>query len=188
MVSDSQWILTKNGILKKAQLLLQDLQHRQQALVAAAPWLPMPAAQSTPKISRGENYQGLPYLVLDYPRVFAKDQVLAIRTMFWWGKSFSSTLHLSGIYQDISRERIAGNFGKLQRSGYYISTGKTEWEHHFEESNYLPLAGMSREQFLLRLPAHSFLKIAGKIELSEWEQAPDRLLDQYRQLLGLIGE
>jgi len=53
----------------------------------------------SPKISRGENYLGLPYLVLDYPRLFRPDAVLAIRTFFWWGHFFSSTLQLSGGYK-----------------------------------------------------------------------------------------
>ena len=52
--------------------------------------------QSTPKIAKGENYLQLPYVLLDYPRCFDKENIFAIRTMFWWGNFFSITLHLSG--------------------------------------------------------------------------------------------
>ena len=31
--------------------------------------------QSNPKISRGENYKGFPWMVLDYPRVFKQNDV-----------------------------------------------------------------------------------------------------------------
>ena len=48
------------------------------------------------KIFRGENYLGLPYLVLDYPKHFSKDSIHAFRTMFWWGNFFSFTMHLQG--------------------------------------------------------------------------------------------
>ena len=58
--------------------------------------LPEAVIQSSPKITRGENYQLLPYVILDYPRCFQKEQVFAIRTMFWWGKGISITLHVSG--------------------------------------------------------------------------------------------
>jgi hypothetical protein len=49
-----------------------------------------------PKISKGENYKGFPYVIMDYPALFSKDNVFALRTMFWWGNFFSITLHLSG--------------------------------------------------------------------------------------------
>jgi hypothetical protein len=48
----------------------------------------------SPKIFRGENYKKLPYIVLDYPRTFSAENIFAYRTMFWWGKEFSFTLHL----------------------------------------------------------------------------------------------
>jgi hypothetical protein len=48
------------------------------------------------KISRGENYQLLPYIILDYPSYFSRNNIFAVRTMFWWGNFFSITLHLSG--------------------------------------------------------------------------------------------
>ena len=60
-----------------------------------------PAADSlepaSAKISKGEN-MGLPWVMLDYPRLFGQEDVLAIRTMFWWGHCFSVTLHLKGRY------------------------------------------------------------------------------------------
>ena len=40
------------------------------------------------KISRGENYRGLPYLILDYPAYFSQKDIFAFRTMFWWGHFF----------------------------------------------------------------------------------------------------
>ena len=42
---------------------------------------------STPKISKGENYKGLPYVILDYPRIFQKEDILVIRCFFWWGEA-----------------------------------------------------------------------------------------------------
>ena len=54
--------------------------HRQQ--------LPVEFFDVSPKISRGEQYLGLPYVMLDYPRIFSKENVFAIRTFFWWGNYF----------------------------------------------------------------------------------------------------
>ena len=51
-----------------------------------------------PKISKGEKYKGLPWVMLDYPRIFGKEDIMAIGTRFWWGHYFSVTLHLKGGY------------------------------------------------------------------------------------------
>ena len=58
------------------------------------------------KIFRGENYNGLPYLVLDYPKHFSKDSVFAFRALFWWGNFFSFTLHLQGKALEKQRKKL----------------------------------------------------------------------------------
>lgn len=82
LVINSGWILTKNGIIEKVKVLLTELQARQQALLSGpiaigfSFALPEEVILPSPKISKGENYKGLPYLVLDYPRYFNKEHIL----------------------------------------------------------------------------------------------------------------
>ena len=54
--------------------------------------------QISPKISKGEAYRGLPWLMLDYPRYFGKEGHLSIRVFFWWGNFIAIYLHSSGVY------------------------------------------------------------------------------------------
>ncbi|MEI9808974.1 MAG: hypothetical protein WDO16_14545 [Bacteroidota bacterium] len=82
--------------------------------------LPPEVIKISPKISKGENYKGLPYLVLDYPRYFEKDNHFAVRSMFWWGNFFSSTLHLSGIYKKKYTSAIEASFTQLQENDFFI--------------------------------------------------------------------
>ena len=65
---------------------------------------------STPKISKGENYKDLPYVMLDYPRCFQKEKTIAIRTFFWWGNFFSINLQLSGEYKEQALPSLQSNF------------------------------------------------------------------------------
>src|SRR5262245_61567301 len=97
LVTDANWILTKNGIIEKVYLLFGNLSehYKQEPLLQQ---LPAEAVTASPKIARGENYEGLPYVMLDYPRCFGKEDTLAIRTFFWWGHFFSITLQLKGKY------------------------------------------------------------------------------------------
>src|SRR5688572_17017211 len=96
LLIDPQWILTKNLILKKAWSLLEHVQSIQDIIISEVNNLPESVTKTNAKISRGENYRGLPYLILDQPRFFKRDDILAIRTMFWWGNYFSVTLHIGG--------------------------------------------------------------------------------------------
>src|SRR5438309_4807722 len=95
LVTDAQILITKNTIIRKVYELFGKLSEEYREEVNCKI-----AGQNliSPKISRGENYLGLPYVILDYPRQFAKDDVFAIRSFFWWGNFFSITLHLSGSY------------------------------------------------------------------------------------------
>ncbi|HEX2630675.1 MAG TPA: hypothetical protein VHM26_16780, partial [Chitinophagaceae bacterium] len=121
LVIDAGLILTKNAIMRKAWLLLEQLQEAQQSLLLQyAPLLPAEATKTSAKISKGENYKGLPYLVLDQPRYFNRDHVLSIRTMFWWGHFFSTTLHLSGKFKDQYGVHLLDAYRVLGKEDFFI--------------------------------------------------------------------
>ena len=84
------------------------------------------------KISKGENYLGLPYAILDYPAIFKKENVFAIRTMFWWGNFFSITLHISGRkrMREINISKLVEN---LREKNFLFCINKKEWEHNFDK-------------------------------------------------------
>lgn len=140
---------------------------------------------AAPKISRGENYNGLPYMIMDYPALFAKDNVFALRTMFWWGNFFSITLHLSGRFREHHAEAI---FKNLLHAGadVYVCTGEKEWEHHFEESNYKSFTSLNPEE-QTNLFEKAFLKIAIKYELHHWNMMQSILPDGYNKILNLLS-
>src|ERR1700737_3694132 len=86
LVTNAEWILTKNAIMQKAWWLLEDLQVELVSNIKQiSRILPEEVLKTTAKISKGENYKGLPYLVRDFPRCFDKDAIFAVRCMFWCG-------------------------------------------------------------------------------------------------------
>ncbi|MEO6166451.1 MAG: hypothetical protein ABIO46_07065, partial [Chitinophagales bacterium] len=90
------------------------------------------------KISKGENYLGLPYLLLDFPRNFKGDQLLAIRTMLWWGNFISSTLFVSGKEAITLQKPIISYLPDLVKMKCSICIHESPWLHHFENDNYQP--------------------------------------------------
>ena len=188
LVNNADLILTKNAIVKKVNALLGDLQAKQQqyiGLQAAA--LPGKISVSSSKISKGENYKGLPYLILDYPRLFEQENIFAVRTMFWWGHFFSVTLHLSGIYKKEAEEKIIASYNLLKEKGFYVYNNEEQWEHHFEGGNYLLVSDLSKNDFDKLIREKSFVKLTHKISLYQWDEAIEILLRYFKDIIEMLA-
>ena len=184
LVIRADWILTKNSVIQKTIQLLASLQTQQEILLLTYKGiLPGEIINSSPKISKGENYKGLPYLVLDYPRYFNKEDTFAIRMFFWWGNFFSGTLHLSGIYKRMYEEKIIQSFETLKTEGFSICINEDQWEHHFEITNYLPLHSLTAYQFEEIINRKPFIKLSKKISLEQWNSAEKKLLEIFSHII-----
>ncbi len=182
LVTDANWILTKNRIIEKVYLLFGNLseQYKQVPLLQQ---LPANTLLTSPKISKGENYEGLPYVMLDYPRCFGKEDVLAIRTFFWWGNFFSITLQLKGKYLDQYTGVIQQNIGKTAIEELWINTGDEEWLHHFRNDNMMRIAEHQQS-----ISDKKLLKLAVTCKLEEWDNVEMKLAASFQQLLELLQE
>jgi len=203
LVMDPGWILTKNSIMGKVGTLFAELSGELQesfklqaislrqivnksGLQLATDSLPLelPLNWATPKISKGENYKGLPYMVLDYPRAFGREDVLAIRTFFWWGHYFSVTLHLKGRYKTLFLPVIQERIALLAAAGFHISVSEDEWRHELDADHYMPLQGNTgtviREECKI-------LKLSAKCGLERWDDADSVLLELNRVLAEIIA-
>jgi hypothetical protein len=185
LVTNRDIILTKNIVMNKMQNLLEQVQLNQIKFVNDNHLNTIEAFSIHPKISRGENYLGLPYLILDYPRISHPDNFLFIRTMFWWGNFFSSTLQTGQKNKEKLLKNMDRNMNSLVKH-YYIGINPDPWHHHFEEKNYLPIVSFdSIKKIYDQNP--EYLKIAGKWPLSKWPVADTILFDSWKFLLKING-
>jgi len=188
LLNNSEWILTKNGIVKKAQRLLERVQENIGSYTDQHPGIfPKEVLAISPKISKGENYKGLPWLMLDYPRFFDKENFFAIRTMFWWGNFFSTTLHLSGKYKERFADKIIQSYDKLSNDDVYTCINPDQWHHHLEKENYLPVKNFSLPEFTEEVQKRSFIKLSKKISLLQWEQAITLLTENFMKITGWLN-
>jgi hypothetical protein len=186
LVTNKEWILTKRVIIEKVGRLFAMLaSSMQQYTLANASLLPTEVLAINPKISKGENYLELPYVMLDYPRYFIKADTLAIRTFFWWGNSFSIHLQLSGIYKEAVIPSLVNNFYALQKADYSICVGEDPWHHHFEADNYVSIRQLILEEFTAILNQEAFIKIAKQISLQQWDIAGELLENHFINLVRL---
>ena len=187
LVTNTDWILTKNQILKKINSLYENLITEQQGILhSSKSVIPEEVLATTPKISKGENYNGLPWRVLDYPRFFNKENVFAIRIMFWWGNFFSVTLHLSGIYKKHAEVSLLSAFPLMKAENIYCCINDDQWLHHFEKDNYASMSNWNKNDFKPFIKGKKFIKLAKKISLEQWDDAPEILFSNFRLFIRLI--
>lgn len=189
LVSDAGWILTKNAIIEKVKQFFEQMHTRQQEILPGySAALPREILVVPPKISRGENYKGLPWIILDYPRIFSQDNIFAIRTLFWWGKFFSCTLHLAGDYKMMLEKKIIASFPMLKENDFFICVNAGQWEHHFEEENFLPVGHFTENEFEELTASKGFIKLSKKTAVGEWEEASEKLTEVFRQYIMILSD
>jgi hypothetical protein len=145
--------------------------------------LPEEVLKISPKISRGENYKGLPWLVLDNPRYFQHNNIFAIRTMFWWGNFFSITLHVSGKNKNDLLKNLNNNVSLLAKNDFYIYNETKEWEHDIDPGSYKKLSAINEDELQKIFSANNFLKLAVKFPIGSLESIEDKLLKNYELLV-----
>lgn len=184
--TDTKLILTKNAILQKLKVFLEELQLKQQQIIKSyMENFPSEVLRISPKVSKGENYKGLPWLVLDYPRHFEPGNIFAIRTLFWWGNFFSTTLHISGRYKKNYGEKILSFKNNSSSKDFFICISEDQWQHHFEASNFIPLATISPgEEEKIR--SRSFIKLGKKNSLLQPETMTEILCHEYEEIVRML--
>ena len=182
LVTNPNFILTKNAVVGKVAALF-GLIASQFAIDINQYVLPIEAINSIPKIAKGENYQGLPWLMLDYPRLFGKQDVFAIRVFFWWGNFISITLQLSGKYQQAYEQNIMRNLVDNPNNSWQLCCNEDAWQHNFDPNNYKPFSSFTNHELAL-LP---FIKLAKKIPLEQWDNIDIFLQENFKTLLNLLA-
>lgn len=186
LVTNTEWILTKRTVIEKTDQLLGAVALRQQQLISCEKdWLPAAVLSAAPKIARGENYLGLPYLILDHPRCFNGEDIFAVRTMFWWGNFFSITLHLSGSYKTMFQQRVLERVGQLKQD-VFIGIHENQWQHHFAKDNYRQVKGMGPDELRKTVMEKQFLKLAISFPLQAWNDMPVLLEDAFAGMITML--
>ncbi len=185
LVTNSDWILTKHRIIKKVYELFGNLSADMQSFFAGTHALSQEILSTPAKISKGEQYLALPYVVLDYPRYFSKADVFAIRTFFWWGNYFSISFHLKGKFKLQFEEKIYLALSQKKFGDFYISTSGDEFSFNLHEKNYAFVSGEYAFN-LKQKKENSFLKISYKVPLEQWDFVQEEIMKKFLQIMNAV--
>ncbi len=175
LLSDTHLFLIKKKLGDKIVALLGECFQSMENVMGekSYPLEPEILAQQA-KISKGENYLGFPWHLLDYPRVFEKDGVFAVRTLCWWGNGFSVSFHLSGKYALQYKDALDYKLPLFIKNDFSICINQNQWHHHFEGDNFIDAKNFKdgSHPFSRHYERYGFIKIMKKIPLSHWDMLP----------------
>jgi hypothetical protein len=168
VLQDKEFFRKKKNITEKIYnqfaLLIRQLEYENIFLDIS---FPTATDVSTGKISKGENYLGFPFVLLDFPRLFSNDEIIAIRTMVWWGNFISCTLLVTGSRLALCRKAVIQNYLKLASVNTWICVNDSPWHHHFNADNYKLMLHLNKFEVELLLSKNLFLKLSRKIPVGE---------------------
>ncbi len=132
-----------------------------------------------PKISKGENYLGLPYLILDFPKKFDDENQFAVRSFFWWGKYFATFFLLSG--EDLGKflPTILSNHDLLTQKFICVATNSDRWIHLIDSDYYIPISQLSKDEIEKIVKQNGYLKLATILPLADIKIAGDYFVEQH---------
>jgi len=152
--------------------------------------LPIEIAERRARVFRGENYLHLPYVVMDFPALFGKEDIFAFRTMFWWGNFFSFTLQLQGSYLERYGENLKSNLHFLKNKDFYFCVNSTPWQYHYNTDNYISLDELLSEknqQIENQIKERKFLKLNSRIQISEYGKVSEMWVQSFGLLMSAAG-
>lgn len=188
LVMNGDWILTKNRVLEQISSFLAAVQEEQSGWIREqASRIPASVLAIPAKLSKGEQYLGLPYRVMDYPRCFGPVDTFAIRTLFWWGHYFTVNLQLAGQWKKETMSSLIAAFTEMQEGNVWICTGTDPWQHQLSADAYRPAKAMNREEWEKIILEQAFIKLSTRQELMDWEQLGERLLTDFVRLIRATG-
>lgn len=182
-LQDQDFLLTKCKIQETIHQSLQEVRDTLKLyLLDESYHFPSFVDTKMGKISKGENYQSLPYLVLDFPKGFQKQDIWTFRTMVWWGNEISTSLLLKGD----ALKYISLNYQRLfVIPNLYLGVNTSPWEYYFEEDNLMPIQFFkgNLDQYIEKI---GYLKLSFKHPLSSLEQLPKLVLQDYIFLIKAL--
>ncbi len=185
ILNDQRFLIVKQALSEKIIAQLAEIERKLHRIVNESSFdFPEGTFIRAGKISRGENYRSLPYFILDYPRLFTKENVFAFRTMLWWGNEFSCTLHIAGntlkALQNVLLERLK------KEKQLFFCIQDNPWEYHFEKSNYVLIEELSSASIENHIETYGFIKISDKIPLDNWEEFENFSLTTWKRFVKLL--
>lgn len=189
IADDPYILLIKNRIMEKVRALMEELEQDLHHFISNNDIvLPKEINLKHGKISKGENYKNLPFVILDYPAFFSKKDIFAFRTMFYWGHFISFTLHLQGDYAKTYGYDLSVKLREVDLPiEIFFGLNDTPWEYLYKQNNYQLLKKIDDTLIQEQINQNSFIKLSCHLPITEIHHSPEIMMQFFKTCVSHIA-
>ena len=181
-LSDPSPMLLKLDIFKKLDILFGEVQLTLKSVFSEYDTLfPVGTDQKRGKISKGENYLGLPWMMLDFPALFSKTSTFAIRNFCWWGNHFACYILIGGEALELYKNTLLTELNP--GSGISFIQSNDPWKHKVEANE---LRKLDTAEIKRQIEEYGFIKLYATWPLFEAGALPP-LVKNFVTEAGLLA-
>ena len=160
LIRETRFFEVKAAVTQKVKVLLHQLQHTLQKEIDSAPFPAPPGFDpKNHQYVKGEHLRDFPYLYLDCPKHFKREEMLTFRTLFWWGHFFVFGWILGGADLPRYRRNLLARYDVFSGGEWYLLTADTPWEWRLAPECLLALRPENRDRAAAALAERPFLKL-----------------------------
>lgn len=176
--SDTQYPLVKQRIMFKTNEMFHQTAMLVNEKMLESSWID----GKEYKITKGENHQKMPYMVMDCPQIKSPDFPALFRIMFWWGHYF--TLNLYVRTELVNLLQTAAKLNNIKNT--YLLTGDDIWTQDVNSEDYVKLHKLTVKQFLKRVETKPYLKLVRKVNIKRFKDIPELAAQTFEEWASVI--
>lgn len=137
-----------------------------------------------PKISKGENYEGLPWVMLDYPRNFNNHTGhFAGRILFWWGNYFLVQVQVSGKFLPDFLNLINQGLIPMEIKNYPVLAGFIidPWDYKLPQKSLISLNQVNKP---FQIETDKIFKLVISVPIEQYEDVKEVSLSLFQLLVA----
>ena len=159
IINEVELFRLKASIMKKAEgWLIEFKDNLIKEISETGLILPPGTDISKGQIVRGENLKGFPYISLDMPQKFSKEEMFTNRTIFWWGHYLIFSFILKGKNLPFWSSNIVKR--KSKAKNIYFSLSAAPWEWELNEQSYCLIPNSTNEEIESAFLKNQHIKLA----------------------------
>ncbi len=121
------------------------------------------------KISKGENYEQLPWMMIDFPFYFSKQKSFAFRTFIGWSKGVTCSLLLTGECLNHYEGVLRNNLQMLNNMNVGFCEHPHPWVHNFDCNQQNFVEHLDSARVAAHISHHDYIKLSCFLPMSEIE-------------------
>lgn len=178
LILNTEYPLLKKNAIEKIQAHLHQLGEQ----LISNPLITSSLHTKSFKISKGENYINLPYLVLDLPKIEGNNFPILCRTMFWWGKYFSFNVFIRKEAYDMSN--FETKLKMCTSEGIFLLQRDKIWQQDLDSEDYFQVSKWP-DNIISEGP---YLKLSTKHPIEEIDTLNEKAIYYYAIILSCLNQ